>query len=250
MDRLIEFTKVAELNQGYYLSDERIGGSLQSLIFYESSAERSIIYEPQVIHGLMQTPDYARTLIFTGNQGFTDEVLEGAVHTRMERRRILSLPNAARFTFYLHETALRLRVGADETMHEQLLHIVLTAALDNVSLRIVPSAAGERSVVSGAFHLMEFDGHRPVVYLDHLGGSGLILDDSSHVRSYRELTPTLDDIALDEGQSRKFAADLADEYDRGSQRGVADNLAQEQLQRRIGIELRGSGVVESTAIYE
>jgi hypothetical protein len=70
-------------------------------------------------------------------------------------------------------------------------------------------------------------------------------------RSYRELIPMLADVALDEGQSREFAAELADEYDRGSQQGVTDLLAHEQPQRRVGNKLRGSGVVEPpTPIYE
>jgi transcriptional regulator with XRE-family HTH domain len=246
---IVEFARLAERKQGYYLSDERIDGSLQSLIFHESSAEHSIIYEPQVIHGLLQTPEYARALITAVNSDFTEEWVAGAVRTRMERRRILYL--SARFTFYIHEQALRLRVGTNELMHEQLLHLVLTTALDNVTVRIIPSAAGERSAVGGAFRLMEFPEDRPIVYLDYLGGGGLILEDSDYVNNYRALEPTLADIALDEGQSRKFAADLADEYDRGSQRVVADVLAEEQLQRRSGIGLRGGGVVEPpTPIYE
>src|SRR5690349_13456427 len=35
---LLEFARLAERKQGYYLSDWRIDGSLQSLIFHESSA--------------------------------------------------------------------------------------------------------------------------------------------------------------------------------------------------------------------
>ena len=52
----------------------------------------------------------------------------------------------------------------------------------------------------------------------------------------------LADVALDEGQSREFAAELADAYDRGSQRGV-QIVAQEQLQRRGNdcVEVRGAG---------
>jgi hypothetical protein len=169
----------------------------------------------------------------------------------MERQRILSLPKPAVFTFYLHESALRLRVGSDEIMQEQLLHIVLTAALDNVTVRIVPSETGGRSAFGGVFHLMEFRQHRPIVYLENLSDGGLILEDPGYVRSYLELMPVLDDVALDEGQSREFAAELADAYDRGSQRGVTDVLAQEQLQRRRGNQLPRGGVVEPvTAIYE
>ena len=242
----VAFTRIAERKQGYYLSDERIGGSLQSLIFHESSAKHSIIYEPQVIHGLLQTPEYARALITAVNSDYTEDWVAGAVRTRMDRRRILYLP--ARFTFYIHEQALRLRVGTDRIMHEQLLHLVLTTALDNVTVRILPSATGERSAFGGAFHLMEFQEDRPIVYLENLRDGGLILDDPHYVFSYHELLPILADVAMDEGQSREFAAELAYAYDRGSKRGV---LAQEQLQQQRGNRLRGGGVVEPpTPIYE
>ncbi|MFI7673574.1 helix-turn-helix domain-containing protein [Actinophytocola sp. NPDC049390] len=246
---IVDFTRMAESQEGYYLSDKWIDGSLQSLIFHESSAEQSIIYEPQVINGLVQTPGYTRALIAARNPMLDADTMAGVVRTRVERQRILTLPDPGRFTFFVHEHALRLRIGCDQVMHEQLLHLVLTAALDNVSLRIVPSSAGERSAVGGAFRLMEFQEHRPMVYLDNLGGGGLILDDPGYVRRYRELVPMLTDVALDEGQSREFAADLADEYDRGSQGVVADVLAEEQLQRRGWIGLRRSGV-EATPIYQ
>lgn len=246
---IVDFARMAEHQEGYYLSDKQIDGSLQSLIFHESSATNSIIYEPQVLHGLLQTPEYARALITAVRPDSGDDRVAGAVRTRMERRRILSLPDPARFMFFIHEHALRLRVGSDQVMHEQLLHLVLTSAMDHVTLRVVPSAAGERSAVGGAFRIMEFVEHRPMVYLDNLGGGGLILDDPGYVSGYRELLPLLLAVALDEGQSREFAAGLADEYDRGSQRVVADVVAEEHLQRRRGIGLRRSGV-ETTPIYQ
>jgi transcriptional regulator with XRE-family HTH domain len=247
---LVEFTRVAERKQGYYLSDELIGGSLQSLIFHESSADLCVIHQPQVIPGLLQLPDYARALIIALDCNYTEDQVAGSVRTRMDRQRILSLPDPARFTFYLHETALRLRVGTDKIMHEQLLHLVLTAGLDNVTIRIVPHAAGERSAFGGAFRFMEAVRHGPMVYLDHLRVGGLILDEPNHVNSYREVLSMLADVALDEGQSREFMATLADGYDRGSHQRVADLLAQEQLQRRSGNGLRGGGVVDPTPIYE
>ena len=243
VEPIVEFTRMAECQEGYYLSDERIDGSLQSLIFHESTATHSIIYEPQVINGLLQTQDYARAL----NSNLSADTVAGVVRTRMERQRILSLPSPARFTFFVHEHALRLQVGSDRIMHEQLLHLVLTAAMDHVTLRVVPSAAGERSAVGGAFRLMEFPEHRPMVYLDNLGGGGLILDDPRYVRRYRELMPMLADVALNEGQSREFAAGLADEFDRGSHRV---DVAEKQLQRRVGIGLRGGGVEPPTPIYQ
>src|SRR5262245_3678171 len=127
----IEMVKRAERKQGFYLSDGRIGGSLQTLIFHEASADKSIIYEPHLIPGLLQTPEYARARILTINPTIDEERLAAAIRTRIDRRQILYLSNPARFTFYVHEQALKLQVGTDAVMHEQLLHLVLTAALDH-----------------------------------------------------------------------------------------------------------------------
>jgi hypothetical protein len=132
-------------------------------------------------------------------------------------------------------------------MHEQLLHLVLTAALDNVTVRIVPSVAG---AFGDAFRLMKFHDCRPIVYLDDLRFGGLILEDPAYVNNYYESVSMLADAALDEGQSREFAAELADAYDRGSQQGVADVLAEEQPQQRRGNRLRGGGMEPPTPIYE
>jgi hypothetical protein len=238
---ILEFTRLAERKQGYYLSDWCIGGTLQSLIFHESLADHSIIYEPHLIHGLLQIPAYARARITAVDADTAEDWAEGVVRTRMERRQVLYLSNPSRFTFYLHEQALRLQVGSDALMHEQLLHLVFTTALDNVTVRIVPRAAG---TPDEPFRLMEFRTHRPIVYLDNLRFGGLILEDPDYVNSYSELVPMLADAALDEGQSREFVASLADEYDRGSQQSASDVLAEEQLQQRSGHGLRGGGLAE------
>jgi transcriptional regulator with XRE-family HTH domain len=248
MQPLITFTRLAERKQGYYLSDKRIGGSLQSLIFHESSAENSIVYEPIAIHGLLQTPEYAQAHIASVNVDIAEDRVKAAARTRAERRKIMHLPKPARFTFFIHERALRLRIGSDAIMHEQLLHLVFTSALDHVIVRIVPSAAG---AFGEAFRLMEFHEHRPIVYLDSLVFGGLILEDPHYVSSYYELVPMLADVALSEGQSREFAANLADAYAPGSPGDVTDIMAQEQLQPWRGNRLSGGCLVEPpTPIYE
>jgi transcriptional regulator with XRE-family HTH domain len=244
---IVEFARMAERKQGYYLSDMRMGGSLQSLISHETTAERSITYQPQVVHGLLQTPDYARAIVTAISPDLTEQRVSAVVRTRSERQRILSLPNSACFTFYLHEHALRLRVGSDKIMHEQLLHIVLTAALDNITVRVIPSAAGERSVFGGAFSLMDFRQYRPMVYLDNLRVGGLILEDSGGVRSYRELMPVLADVALDESHSREFVAELADLYDRRRQHGAPPP---QQPQRRRNNPHGRDVVMPQTPIYQ
>lgn len=216
---LIRLCEDAERRLGYWRPSQSEGDSISSLIFHESTATRSVSYEPLLVPGLLQTPAYARARI--ARRAGTPEEVQPLVKTRMERKTILHRRNPARFTFFVHEQALRLKVGCAETMHEQMLHIVLLAALDHVTLRVVPADAGEKSLFGGSFRLMEFQDHTPLVYLDSVR-SGFFLEDREYVRDYQQLLPELRAVALDEGQSRKFTADLADEYDRGSRKRHAD----------------------------
>jgi hypothetical protein len=108
-------------------------------------------------------------------------------------------------------------------MHEQLLHMVLTAALGHVTLRIVPA----RSVLGGPFRLFEYAEFSPLLYLDGFL-TGMFIEDHDVVGDYyRYLLPELRAVALSEGESREFAATLADEYDRGSPLDV--QVEEEQL---------------------
>jgi transcriptional regulator with XRE-family HTH domain len=216
---LLDLCREAERQQGYWRSSQSEDESFNSLVFHESTATRSVSYEPLLVPGLLQTPEYARARI--AHRANAPEEIEPLVKIRMERKAILHRRYAARFTFFLHEQALRLPVGSPAIMHEQLLNLVLMAALDHVTLRVVPADAGEKTLFGGPFMLMEFRNHKPLVYLD-TARSGFFLEDREYVRDYQRLLPDLSAVALDEGQSRKFTADLADEYDRGSQKRHAD----------------------------
>jgi uncharacterized protein DUF5753 len=207
----------AQHDHGYWLSPhgEWLEDSLTSLIYHESTADRMISYEPQVVPGLLQTPAYARVWIERSAPRMARSVDE-ALEIRMDRKAIVHRPRPAEFVFFVHEQALRTRVGSAAIMHEQLLHIVLAAALEHVTLRIVP--AGADAVFGGPFRLFEYRKYSPLLYLDGFL-TGMFVEDGDVVGDYyRYLVPDLRAMALSAGQSREFAANLADEYDRGRTR--------------------------------
>lgn len=203
--------------------------TLHSLIYHEATADRSASYEPMVIPGLLQTQGYARALI-ARTPGWSQETIEAAVRLREERQEILHRPSPGRFTFYVHERALRLRVGSAAIMHDQLLKLVLLAALPHVTLRVLPEIAGDRAVFGGSFRLFEYREHNPLVYLDH-PWTGLFIEEPDFVAGYRKLLPRISSVARDEGQSRVLAAELADALDRRSTRRDAGiyEVEEEQL---------------------
>ncbi|HEV7647449.1 MAG TPA: helix-turn-helix transcriptional regulator [Actinophytocola sp.] len=225
-EELLEFCNTAAAGLGYWLSPrgEWLEDSLASLIFHESTADRTISYEPFVVPGLLQTSAYARERIAL-SAAHTSRDLDEARRIRERRKEILHRPHPAEFVFYVHEQALRTQVGSAQVMHEQMLHVVLMAALRHVTLRIVPAAA--HSILGGPFRLFEHPKHAPLLYLDGFL-TGVFVEGHDVVGDYyRHMLPELRAVALGAGESREFAAILADEYDRGSLPDV--HMEEEQL---------------------
>ncbi|MCX4582539.1 helix-turn-helix transcriptional regulator [Streptomyces sp. NBC_01481] len=99
------------------------------------------IYEPGVIPGLLQTRDYARSIMsrIIGYWNIPDDT-EDAVDVRLGRQRVLRDANR-KFGILLEETALRSRFGTAETMANQLGHLLTVSVLQQVSLGIIPMTA-------------------------------------------------------------------------------------------------------------
>lgn len=150
---LLAMCRQAERKLGYWLSPHGQGleDSVRSLIFHEATAINSISYEPHVLPGLLQTEDYARAMVRQYGSR-TERNVELCVRARMERQGILRRFSPARFTFFIHEHALRHVVGDLATMHEQLLTVVLLDGLPHVAMRVIPASAS----FGGAFRLLGF----------------------------------------------------------------------------------------------
>jgi hypothetical protein len=198
---------------GYWLSNRA-----HTLIFHESTAASSTSYDPIVVPGLLQTQEYATALIGPDQWWL--------VTIRMERQ--LALQNRS-FEFFIHEQALRLPVGDNQVMNEQLLKLALVAGQPNISIRVVPAALGARSVHGGSFVLFRYDLHDPLVYLEHRF-MGFFLDGEEHVANFADNVSSLSETALSSAESREMLAALASDFDRPEVPDVHDDVAEEQFQ--------------------
>ncbi|WP_067892846.1 helix-turn-helix domain-containing protein [Nocardia vaccinii] len=96
-------------------------------------------YDPQVFHGLLQTPGYARALMAAGMEFLnTTRDLDAAVAARVERQRVLR-EGRHRFYFLVGEQALRTTVGDDAVMAEQLRHVLDLMSLPRLVFGIIPA---------------------------------------------------------------------------------------------------------------
>jgi len=114
------------------------GGRQRSSLQVEAHTRQFRIFEPAMVPGLLQTPEYARHVYrvlveLYGLAGDVDEV----VALRMERQRVLYEPGH-QFHFVIMESALRQSFVPRDVMRAQVDRLVSVSTLKNVALGIVP----------------------------------------------------------------------------------------------------------------
>jgi hypothetical protein len=151
----------------------------------ESVASLIRTYEGQFIPGLLQTDAYMRAVVHGAHLEETAEEVGRRVRLRMARQVLLTREGAPRLWAVIDEAALRRPVGGREVMVGQLERLLEAAKLPNVTLQILPFAAGAHSAMVGTFSVLRFaDRELPdVVYLEHLT-SALYLDKRDEVERY------------------------------------------------------------------
>lgn len=186
----------------------------------EEAAAALSSYESDVVPGLLQTDGYARAITRTHYPDINEMDLDGRVQLRIERQALLTRPtDPPVLRAVLSETVLRRPVGGSAVMAAQLAHLVYVSELPNVSIRIVPFAAGPHlGVVSGPFVILRFpvtgdgvDTEPPTVYADGYTG-GLYLDKPKEVHQYESAFSGIWEAALDDRASRRLIADVAGSY--------------------------------------
>lgn len=98
-------------------------------------------WSPGIIHGLLQTEDYARALLST-MPGVSDETITGRLRARMERQRRVVLCDSPPVTFFVvDEMALYRLVGSPGIMAVQMRQLAAVAAMPDVTLQVLPPIA-------------------------------------------------------------------------------------------------------------
>jgi hypothetical protein len=208
-DRLLALCREQDTPGWFQQHGSRLPKQLVTLIDYENKAVTISEFEAIVVPGLLQTGEYARAVISRSINVPPEEVGD-RVAARLARQSLFSRERPAAFTFYLHESGLRLPVGGPAVMAEQLRHLQRMSQRSYLSLRVVPIALGAHAAMTGAFRLMEFAEFRPVTYLESETTS-VFLERAVEIHAYRNILASLADTALTEGQSRELIAALATE---------------------------------------
>jgi hypothetical protein len=108
---------------------------------YEDRAMRLHAWSPGIIHGLLQTEDYARAVLET-SPGANAEMIQSRLTARMERQqRVLLRADPPEGWFIVDEHSLYRLAGSSQVMSVQLRHLADVARLPNVTVQVLPAVA-------------------------------------------------------------------------------------------------------------
>jgi transcriptional regulator with XRE-family HTH domain len=194
-DEVEEFVALANEanNPGWW---QRYGDVLpqwfRAYVDLESAATLIRTYEGQFVPGLLQTDDYMRAVVGGAHLEDSPEEIGRRVRLRMARQTLLTRHHAPRLWAVVDEAALRRPVGGREVMRGQLERLIDAAKLPNVTLQILPFAAGAHSAMVGAFSILRFaDRALPdIVYIEHLTNA-VYLDKREEVERYLDVMELL-----------------------------------------------------------
>ncbi|QQC90758.1 helix-turn-helix domain-containing protein [Streptomyces alfalfae] len=133
-------------------------------------------YSNQVVHGLLQTEDYART-IFSQRRPFLDaETIEKRVSDRMARQQIFERWPSPICSFIVEEAALQRPIGGHLVHEGQLRQLLRVGRHRAVELQVMPTDRQEHPNVDGVFTLLTSKSRQPVAYTEVQGYPRLITD--------------------------------------------------------------------------
>ncbi|MFB7426783.1 Scr1 family TA system antitoxin-like transcriptional regulator [Streptomyces hydrogenans] len=141
----------------------------------EAKATYLCTFQVQLVHGLLQTEDYARALM--GARFETD--LDGLVAGRIERQRILDRDHPPLFWVVMSEAALRQEVGGRTVMQGQLAHLLGMQEREWVKIQILPFTVGAHAGSHGSFNLLRFDDDPDLVYTEDFVQGHMTVDSAA-----------------------------------------------------------------------
>ena len=199
--------------QGWWTRYEDL--NLDPLIGLEQEAAAITCYSMYYLPALLQTEDYARTIIKIIAPRIDSGIHQQRVEARLRRQALLEKAGRPRYRVLLDEAALRRRVGEPILMVAQLDKILESVDQKKATVQIIPFDFGAHAAADSYFVLLEFDDPNlsPVVYVEGLTGNQY-LERKAEIARYREAVEILRDSALSPRDSLSVIAEYREKYAR------------------------------------
>jgi hypothetical protein len=179
-----------------------------SFIAFEAEAASVRSFQTTLVHGLLQTPEYARAVTNALQPGTPQDEIDALVNVRLARQNAtLRRADPLKVWAIMDEAVLRREIGGAEVMTKQLRHLREASEEPNITVQVLPYQAGAHAGLHGSFTILEFPirSDLDVVYADSLT-SNLYLERDEDLALYSEAFDRLRAAALDVAPSRELIA--------------------------------------------
>ncbi|MDQ0761762.1 helix-turn-helix domain-containing protein [Streptomyces canus] len=129
---------------------------VRELAKLEAQAVEIGVYEPNSVHGLLQTAEHARALFEAAQPPYSQDDVERMVVARLARQSVFDRDPAPSIHFVLEEAVVRRPVGGTMVWRQQLERLLEVGRLRNVTLQIMPTNSDAHPGLDGKIELLKF----------------------------------------------------------------------------------------------
>lgn len=167
------------------------------LTWLESMAVKINVFEPLLIHGLLQTEDYMRALArLEQDKKANDPIVNRVVEVRKLRQSIITGDKPTQVSAIIEEPAIRRPIGGKRVMKGQLMHLIELAQADHIEIRVMSVTASADPGHHGPFAYFEMpDPYPEIAFVENLAGS-TFFEKESTVDVFRHTYDELERLAL------------------------------------------------------
>ncbi|KOG41603.1 helix-turn-helix domain-containing protein [Streptomyces decoyicus] len=156
------------------VAEVRYPKKVRDLKKLEAESVELCAYNNSVIHGLLQTAEYARAVIGNRQPPFPENEVERRVAGRLDRQGIInSATGLPVVSFVQCEATLRRCIGGTMVLRRQLERLLEVGQLPNVTIQVLPLRREDNSGLEGPFRLLKLKngttlGHLEVQHLSRV----------------------------------------------------------------------------------
>ncbi|MBC6462251.1 helix-turn-helix domain-containing protein [Actinomadura sp. HBU206391] len=183
-----------------------------SYVALEDEAAEIRTWDAQLIHGLLQTEAYARAVITAGRMLPTPKDVDRRIAARKNRQALLDRHDAPRLHAIFDEAVIRRPIGGPSVMCSQLLALADAARRRNVTIQILPYAAGAHAGLDGRFTILSYaDTADPdIAYVEGTMGD-VYLEREAETEQHRKRFEEITALSLTPAESLSLIVEAAKE---------------------------------------
>lgn len=203
VERLTAWARIAR-SRGWWDGPEfraHLTPAMRQLIQYEAEATAIRCFQPTVVPGALQTPEYARAVLDFWIE-LSDDTRAARQALRAQRRsRLFDRPDRPQFLLLLDESVVQRQVGGPAVMADQLRSLLNMIRSGEIILRIVPLVHGANLGPTGGFMILDLEDYESAILYQEIALDDDNIRDDDSVGHYRRVFERMWEVALSPEQS-------------------------------------------------